>query len=169
MARNSSSIEEVTAYWIEAFKGYFSRSLNGCGYNLLHPEFESYVAMMLHQQHTKNRIGNDSIYNKLVSMYGTLPGIDNGTSYWRPSDKNIESNQNIIFNDKENKIMQYYELLNDIGKHEATKRVEEMTYAPQYMKEKSLTQAARNDYEQEPGELEAMQDDIINLPKQSPD
>jgi len=33
------------------------------------------------------------------------------------------------------KIMQYYEMLNDIGKHEATKRVEEMTHAPQYMKE----------------------------------
>lgn len=33
------------------------------------------------------------------------------------------------------KIMQYYELLNDLGKHEATKRVEEMTHAPQYMKE----------------------------------
>ena len=33
------------------------------------------------------------------------------------------------------KIMQYYEKLNDIGKHEATKRVEEMTHAPQYMKE----------------------------------
>ncbi len=32
------------------------------------------------------------------------------------------------------KIMQYYELLNDIGKHEATKRVEELTYIPQYTK-----------------------------------
>lgn len=30
------------------------------------------------------------------------------------------------------KIMQYYNQLNDIGKHEATKRVEELTYLPQY-------------------------------------
>lgn len=33
------------------------------------------------------------------------------------------------------KIIQYYEMLNDIGKHEATKRVEELTYIPQYTKE----------------------------------
>lgn len=30
------------------------------------------------------------------------------------------------------KIMNYYNQLNDIGKHEATKRVEELTYFPQY-------------------------------------
>lgn len=33
------------------------------------------------------------------------------------------------------KIMQYYELLNDIGKHEATKRVMELTEVPRYLKE----------------------------------
>lgn len=33
------------------------------------------------------------------------------------------------------KIMQYYEQLNDIGKHEATKRVEELTMVPKYVKE----------------------------------
>lgn len=35
------------------------------------------------------------------------------------------------------KIMQYYEQLNDIGKHEATKRVEELTLVPKYVKEDS--------------------------------
>lgn len=33
------------------------------------------------------------------------------------------------------KIMQYYELLNDIGKHEATKRVKELTELPRYVQE----------------------------------
>lgn len=33
------------------------------------------------------------------------------------------------------KIMQYYDLLNDIGKHEATKRVMELTEVPRYLKE----------------------------------
>ena len=33
------------------------------------------------------------------------------------------------------KIIQYYEKLNDIGKHEATKRVEELTEVPRYVKE----------------------------------
>lgn len=33
------------------------------------------------------------------------------------------------------KIMQYYELLNDLGKHEATKRVKELTELPRYVQE----------------------------------
>ena len=33
------------------------------------------------------------------------------------------------------KIMQYYEQLNDIGKNEATKRVEELTLVPKYVQE----------------------------------
>lgn len=33
------------------------------------------------------------------------------------------------------KILQYYEQLNDIGKHEATKRVAELTEVPRYVKE----------------------------------
>ena len=36
------------------------------------------------------------------------------------------------------KIIKYYEMLNDIGKHEATKRVEELTYIPQYTKKKII-------------------------------
>ena len=37
------------------------------------------------------------------------------------------------------RIMQYYELLNDTGKLEATKRVEELTQLPQYIKNASET------------------------------
>ena len=33
------------------------------------------------------------------------------------------------------KILQYYEMLNDIGKHEATKRVKELTELPRYVQE----------------------------------
>lgn len=33
------------------------------------------------------------------------------------------------------KIMQYYEMLNDIGKHKATERVKELTEVPRYVKE----------------------------------
>ena len=39
------------------------------------------------------------------------------------------------------KIMKYYALLNDVGKHEATKRVEELTNLPQY-----ILNAAHADY-----------------------
>lgn len=60
------------------------------------------------------------------------------------------------------KIMQYYEKLNDIGKHEATKRVEEMTHAPQYMKEDTdylAVKAAHNDAETTDEELEKIERD----------
>lgn len=61
------------------------------------------------------------------------------------------------------KIMQYYEQLNDIGKHEATKRVEEMTHAPQYMREDVAdylaVRAAHNDAETTDEELEKMERD----------
>lgn len=67
------------------------------------------------------------------------------------------------------KILKYYDILNDIGKHVATERVKELAEVPRYTKINLLTQAARNDYEQESGELEAMQDDIVNFPNQSPD
>lgn len=64
--------------------------------------------------------------------------------------------------DEPPKIMQYYELLNDIGKREATKRVEEMTHAPQYMRENTdclTVQAAHNDAETTDEELEKMERD----------
>ena len=44
------------------------------------------------------------------------------------------------------KIIQYYELLNDLGKHEATKRVEELTNLPKYTNENLIfTNAAHAD------------------------
>lgn len=42
------------------------------------------------------------------------------------------SSTEIISNKNELKIIEYYNQLNDIGKREATKRVEELTYLPQY-------------------------------------
>lgn len=67
------------------------------------------------------------------------------------------------------KIMQYYELLNDLGKHEAIKRVKELTELPRYVQEDTqdhlIPRAARNDYEDEPGEQEKMQRDLSKLKK----
>ncbi len=60
------------------------------------------------------------------------------------------------------KIIQYYNQLNDIGKHEAEKRVEELTHLPRYTLE---IKAAHNDYASEPGELEKMREDISKLKK----
>lgn len=40
------------------------------------------------------------------------------------------------------KIMQYYDQLNDIGKHEATKRVMELTEVPRYLEDTTYVNAA---------------------------
>lgn len=67
------------------------------------------------------------------------------------------------FSKKESpKIIQYYNQLNDTGKHEAEKRVEELTHLPRYTLE---IKAAHNDYASEPGELEKMREDISKLKK----
>lgn len=65
------------------------------------------------------------------------------------------------------KIMQYYDQLNDIGKHVATERVKELTEVARYVKEDTpdylKPQAAHNDHINEEGELEKMQDDLAML------
>lgn len=76
---------------------------------------------------------------------------------WQETDDKIE---------EPSKIIQYYNQLNDIGKHEAEKRVEELTYLPQYT---LGIKAAHNDYINEPGELEKMRDDLSNLKKPDSD
>lgn len=59
-------------------------------------------------------------------------------------------------------IIHYYEMLNDIGKHEATKRVMELTEIARYVKETDYltVQAAHNDTETTDEELKKMQRDI---------
>lgn len=67
--------------------------------------------------------------------------------------------------EKTPKILQYYNQLNDIGKHEAAKRVEELTLIPRYAKEDAafVNAAHADDYAKAPEELkqleEAMMDD----------
>lgn len=58
------------------------------------------------------------------------------------------------------RILDYYNSLNDIGKREAEKRVEELTYIPQYTLE---VKAAHNDHTGENGELEKIQKDLSIL------
>lgn len=59
-------------------------------------------------------------------------------------------------------ILNYYNALNDIGKHEAEKRVEELTYIPQYSSSIPVV-AAHNDHIDEDGEMEKVQRDLSLL------
>lgn len=60
---------------------------------------------------------------QFAKVFGREPGELVG---WEDEEPTKESSS---------KIMQYYEQLNDIGKHEAEKRVEELTHFPKYTKE----------------------------------
>lgn len=60
------------------------------------------------------------------------------------------------------KIMQYYEQLNDIGKHEATKRVEELTMVPRYVNEDVVYINAAHPIEGATKEEKQFDDDIMN-------
>lgn len=63
------------------------------------------------------------------------------------------------------KIMTYYRQLNALGKQEAIKRVEELTYIPQYTTEPDsllLNAAHADDYSGTPEELKQLEEDIMD-------
>lgn len=62
------------------------------------------------------------------------------------------------------KIMVFYKKLNDIGKHEATKRVEELTHLPRYVQEDTtyVNAAHADDYAGAPEELKPLEEDIMD-------
>lgn len=75
-----------------------------------------------------------------------------------PMERNNNDNRKNSFP----KIVQYYNQLNDLGKREAEKRIEELTYIPQYTLE---IKAAHNDHESDPNEQEKMREDLLRLKK----
>lgn len=62
------------------------------------------------------------------------------------------------------KIMQYYERLNDIGKHVATERVKELTEVPRYMEyDPGYVNAAHaDDYIEAPEDLRQQEENIMD-------
>lgn len=61
-------------------------------------------------------------------------------------------------------IIQYYEQLNDAGKHVATERVKELTEVPRYAKDSShyVNAAHADDYANAPEELKKMEEAIMD-------
>lgn len=62
------------------------------------------------------------------------------------------------------KILQYYEQLNDLGKHVATERVKELSEVPRYIKEDIhfINAAHADDYANAPEELKKLEEDIMD-------
>lgn len=128
------------------------------------------VGERIKKEREKFNISQTELAQKIGVSKQTLYKYETNIITNIPSDT-IERTANVLncspaylmgWDDKEpSKIIQYYNKLNDIGKHEAEKRVEELTYLPQYT---TLSiKAAHNDYIDEPDELEKMRDDLSNL------
>lgn len=66
----------------------------------------------------------------------------------------------IVYNHKDIIIMKYYNSLNDIGKKEATKRVEELTHLPQYSLNSSNILLAAHERTDVPHTKEGLQHDL---------
>lgn len=78
-------VDKVDAQII-VYKALFSRSLEASGYSLDHVDFPTYVAMILGQGEGKHFVPLD-VYRQMVSVYGTKPGIPQGTYYSVPNKK----------------------------------------------------------------------------------
>ena len=76
---NKSIADRIDAQII-VFKALFSRSLMQNNFDLDHPDFNSYVAMILGQGPGKHSIPEE-LYDPLVYKYGTKEGIAAGTIY----------------------------------------------------------------------------------------
>lgn len=84
-------IEEKVDAAIQLFKVYFSRSLNANGYNLRHPSFNNYCAMLLNDKDVWQKRFGKEIYNRLVDIYGRREGIDKGKTICKIADESNNS------------------------------------------------------------------------------
>lgn len=74
----------------------------------------------------------------------------------------VPMNTNQSLHDTYPLILDYYNSLNDIGKHEATKRVEELTYIPIYKKHLEVNAAHERTDIEITEEMRKHDDDIMN-------
>ena len=84
IADSTASLSEKIEAQTIVFKALFSRSLESTGYDLDHPDFPSYVAMILNQGRGKHNIPGD-VFDEMLKKYGAKSGIPQGTYYTIPS------------------------------------------------------------------------------------
>jgi transcriptional regulator with XRE-family HTH domain len=116
--------------WIEVIRAYFSRSLSGWNYELEHPTFDNYAAMLLNTKTIEDRINDTAVFTRLVRMYGKQEGLEEGKTYCRVPQTITQ--QSLSANEDENLLLKEFSKLNEKGKSEAVNRVTELTYIPQY-------------------------------------
>lgn len=128
-----SVFEKRVSAWVEVIRTYFSRSLSGWNYELEHPAFDHYAAMLLNTKTFEARINDTAIFTRLVRMYGKQEGLEEGkTNCIVPKDllqHSISTKEHTL---GESMLLKEFSKLNEIGKSEAVNRVTELTYIPQY-------------------------------------
>ena len=80
MRGSERSLPEKRDAAVRWFWAYFSRSVEASEYNLKHPPFEKFVAMLLNRDDWRERLDKD-VSDLLVKEYGQLPGIAEGSYY----------------------------------------------------------------------------------------
>lgn len=80
----SSSVHEKVAAVEKFFQAYFSRSVRSSGFNLRHPPFFDYCAMLLNQEHWDEFLKPfPEVHQLLLKKYGRKAGIyvEGSTNY----------------------------------------------------------------------------------------
>lgn len=81
------SVQELIELQEDIFIALFSRSVESACFDYNHVDYPTYVAMLLKQQRFIDSIPQD-VYKELTKKYGTMDGINEGTTYYIPSNSN---------------------------------------------------------------------------------
>lgn len=105
----TSSIHEKVTAAEKLYQCWFSRSLETRDFNINHPLFNEYAAMMLNRKDSKGNL-SEPVYNILVKKYGLKKGMPDGESYAPLKKIKLNSTKN------ETTLLENYKNSNDEGK-----------------------------------------------------
>lgn len=79
------TVQEKVKLQETVLRALFSRSVEGYGYRLSHPDFSEYVAMILGQDECRLQSLDKETHDELIRLYGKKHGhIKNGLTYYDP-------------------------------------------------------------------------------------
>jgi transcriptional regulator with XRE-family HTH domain len=123
---NNSTISGKVDAAIKLYQCWYARSIEDSNFDIKHPSFDEYIAMMLNREDSKKDL-SVPVYDLLVQRYGLKEGIPNGESY-APlktiNHKNTKEELILLFN---------YEILNTLGKKKLIEYSNDLIETPKYI------------------------------------